>query len=523
MILALFRLTCAAAMAVAALAAAATPAAAEWYEASSEHFVIYADDRPADIKTFAANLERYHSAMVWVTGREAEAPSPSNRVVIYVVGGDRAMRSLSGSSRIGGFYIPRAGGSRAFVQDIRNEKGYPDFSTIILLHEYAHHFLMSSSRFAKPRWFNEGAAEFYAAATFEADGGVWLGRPAMHRAGDFAFADPVHVRELIDPAVYEEKKVKGHDAFYAKSWLLYHYLTFDEVRKGQLNAYLANLFNGMEQKAAGEAAFGDLDKLERDLKAYARKPKMLSLDIPPTKLKTGTITLRPLTEGEAAMMPLQIRSQRGVDAEEAAVLLGEARLVAARFPDDPGVLTALAEAEFDAGNDAAAIAAADAAIARDPARANAYVQKGYALFRQAAETDGDARKAAYAAAIKPFIALNKLEPDHPLPLIYFFRAQVERGLPPNETARAALERAAVLAPFDHGLQINAGMMLAGEGKITIARGFIAPVAANPHGGVAAARAKQLIAAMADAPDDVPLDLTTLPEPVEVPEVAVAEN
>jgi tetratricopeptide (TPR) repeat protein len=516
MIAALFRLLFAA-----TLAAVAVPAAAEWYEASSEHFVIYADDRPADIKTFAANLERYHSAMVKVTRREAEVPSPSNRVVIYVVGGDRAMRSLSGDRKIGGFYVPRAGGSRAFVQDIRNEKGYPDFSTIILLHEYAHHFLMSSSRFAKPRWFNEGAAEFYAAATFEPDGGVWLGRPAMHRAGDFAYADPVHVRELLDPAIYEAKKVKGYDTFYAKSWLLYHYLTFDEARQGQLSTYLANLFGGMDQMAAGEAAFGDLDKLERELKAYVRRPRMFSLKLPASDLKTGTITLRPLTEGEAAMMPLQIRSQRGVDAEEAAVLVGEARLVAARFPEDPGVLTALAEAEFDAGNDAAAIAAAEAAIARDPARANAYVQKGYALFRQAAEAEGEKRTAAYLAAIKPFIALNKLETDHPLPLIYFFRAQVERGLAPNENARAALERAAMLAPFDQGLQINAAMMLASEGKIEIARSFLAPVAANPHGGWTATRAKQLIAALADAPEDVPLDLSTLPEPVEVPDVAVA--
>ncbi|MBA4051934.1 MAG: hypothetical protein C0472_08675, partial [Erythrobacter sp.] len=116
MISALFRL----AAAILALGALTTPAAAEWYEASSEHFVIYADDKAADIRKFSENLERYHSAMVFVTGRKSDTPSPSNRVVIYVVGGQRAMRSLSGDRKVGGFYIPRAGGSRAFVQDIRN-------------------------------------------------------------------------------------------------------------------------------------------------------------------------------------------------------------------------------------------------------------------------------------------------------------------------------------------------------------------------------------------------------------------
>jgi hypothetical protein len=507
-------------VAMLALTALASPAAAEWYEASSEHFVIYADDKAADIRTFAQNLERYHSAMVFVTRRKADTPSPSNRVVIYVVGGEKAMRSLSGSKTIAGFYIPRAGGSRAFVQDIRNQpSGYPDFTTIVLLHEYAHHFLLSSSRFAKPRWFDEGAAEFFAAASFERDGSMWIGRPALHRAGDLAYADPVHVRELLDPALYEQKKVKGFDAFYAKSWALYHYLFFSKERQGQSNAYLVNLAKGMEQKAAAEAAFGDLDKLERELKSYLRQSSAPALKLPPDQLAIGPVTLRPLTAGEAAMMPLQIRSQRGVGAEEAAALLGEARLVAAKYPEDPGVLTALAEAEYDAGNDAEAIAAADAAIARDPSRANAYVQKGYALFRQASEAEGDKRKAAYSAAIKPFVALNALENDHPLPLIYFYRAQVERGVSPNENARFALERAAMLAPFDHGLQINAGLMLLGEGKIAFARSILAPVAANPHGGWAAAKAKQLIAAMADAPEGTPLELGNLPDPVEVPEVA----
>lgn len=515
MISALFRL----AAAILALGALTTPAAAEWYEASSEHFVIYADDKAADIRKFSENLERYHSAMVFVTGRKSDTPSPSNRVVIYVVGGQRAMRSLSGDRKIGGFYIPRAGGSRAFVQDIRNQQnGYPDFSTIILLHEYAHHFLLSSSRFAKPRWYDEGAAEFFASASFDIDGSVWVGRPAQHRAGDLAFADPVHVRELFDPALYEQKKVKGYDTFYGKSWLLFHYLFFTEERRSQVNTYLANLANGMEQRAAGEGAFGDLDRLEKDLKSYLRQSRMAALKLSPDKLSIAPVTLRKLTAGEGAMMPLQIRSQRGVDAEEAAVLLAEARAVAAKYPEDPGVLTALAEAEFDAGNDAEAIAAADKAIALDPSRANAYVQKGYALFRQASKAEGDARKSAFNAAIKPFVALNALENDHPLPLIYFYRAQVARGMAPNENARAALERAAVLAPFDKSLQIQAGIMLLGEGNIAYARSILAPVAANPHGGWAAAKAKQLLAVMANAPDGTPLQLGNLPDPVEVPEV-----
>lgn len=494
------------------------PAKAEWYEASSDHFVIYADDKDADIRRFSENLERYHSALAYLMKREVDLPSPSSRVTIYVVGGDKEMRSLSGSSMIGGFYIPRAGGSRAFVQDIRNKRGYPDESTVILLHEYAHHFLMSSSPFAMPRWLNEGAAEFFAASSFNDDGSLLVGRPAQHRAGDIAFADPVHVRELLDPELYEQKKVKGYDSFYAKAWLLYHYLTFNEARKGQLRDYQVNILDGMEQQTAADKAFGDLEKLERELKSYLRD-RMYSFSLPPEKLRTGTITLRKLSAGEAAIMPLQIRSQRGVGKEEAATIVAEARAVASRFPEDPGVLTALAEAEYDAGHDAEAITAADAALAHNPASTNAYLQKGYALFRQAAEAEN--RTAAYAAAVKPFIALNKIENDHPLPLFYFFRAQVQRGLEPNENARAALERAATLAPFDQGLQINAGTMLIEEGSHSIARGFLAPVAANPHGGGASAQAKRLLALIANVADGEAVDIRNLPELAESPEVTAS--
>ncbi|MFM7404732.1 MAG: hypothetical protein ACKO1N_11755 [Erythrobacter sp.] len=302
---------------------AAAPAAAEWYEASSDHFVIYADDKEADIRTFGENLERYHSAMAFLVGRNLAKPSPSNRVVIYVVGGQRDMRMLTGGSRtIMGFYIPRAGASRAFVQDIRNTKGYPHFSTIVLLHESAHHFFISTSRLALPRWLNEGAAEFFASAVFKDDGSLLIGLPAKHRGPELFYAAPVHVRELLDPALYEKQRGEGYDAFYGKSWLLYHYLTFSKERRDQIVTYQRSLFDGMAPLAAGEAAFGDLDQVERELTKYLNGRKMVSFALTPSQLSAGSpIVFRKLPAGEAAIMPLIIRSQRGVNAEDAAELV----------------------------------------------------------------------------------------------------------------------------------------------------------------------------------------------------------
>lgn len=514
-----FRLLLAAALAL----FAAPPAWAEWHEASSDHFVIYADDKEANIRKFAENLEGYHAAMAYVLGLKTTKPSPSNRVTIFVVGDQNDIRKLvgEGGRYVAGFYIPRAGGSRAFVQDIRNQRGYPHFSTVVLLHEYAHHFLMTATPIAVPRWMNEGAAEFFAAAGFDEDGSVRVGRPAQHRANELLYADPVHVRELLDAEGYDRLPRGGYGSFYGKSWLLYHYLNFSQERSGQLLAYQNKLLAGMSSLAAGEAAFGDLDTLERELKSYIRTRQWLNIVLPSDKVPIGDMTMRRLTAGEAAIMPLQVRSQRGVNREQALEILPEVRKIAARFPEDPGVLSALAEAEHDAGNDAEAIVAADRAVAIDPGQKNAYVQKGYALFRRAREaTDKDA---AYAAAMEPFEALNAIENDHPLPLIYYYRRFAEQRKEPPENARAALEYASQLAPFDQDVRMNVAMMMIAERKNALAAQVLRTVAADPHGSRRSQRAKQLIAALQTTPDGERLDVSALREPVDTPDVTGAAN
>lgn len=491
-----------------AMAGVAMPAQAKWYEASSEHFVIYADDSEKDIQRFATNLEQFHSAIEYVQQYDMPTPSPSNRVVIFVAGNQKDIRELAGadSKYLGGFYIPRAGASRAFVQDIRNTSGYPSYSTTILLHEYAHHFLISSSRLALPRWLSEGAAEFFASAGFNRDGSVQIGRPARHRAGELAYADDVTVHELLDYDLYKKNRSKRYDAFYGRSWALFHYLRFNKERQGQLSTYLRLISNGEDAVAAGPKAFGDLDVLEKELDAYLKQRRMYGYDLKPELISYGPITLRELSEGEAEMMPICMRSQRGVNREEAEELVVEAREVASKFPDDPAVLTALAEAEYDAGNNDAAVAAADRALAIDPHQKNAYVQKGYALFSKAVDAGPEEEEAAFKEAQKPFTALNRLENDHPIPLIYYYRSFISQGKEPTDTARHALERASELAPFDQGLGMSTGSMLAKEGKIAFAINTLRPIASNPHGGQLATLAQRYITAMEGAEEGKPFSL-----------------
>lgn len=319
---------------------------AKWFEASSDHFVVYADESEKDVRRFSEQLERYHAALTVVTGTKLPAPSPSNRVTVYVVRNDREVRELNGGDDkfLQGFYVPQAGASLAIVPKIRARNGVAEWSMIILLHEYAHHFLMATSTFPVPRWLSEGGAEFFASAGFKRDGSVEIGRPAVHRAGELLYADEVTAEELLDPDTYEGRSGRRYDAFYGRSWLLYHYLTFGESRAGQLQKYIKALIGGKSSREAALRTFGDFAALDKELNHYMRG-SMKFVRLSPDRLKIGEIRIRRLRDGEAEMMPVRIRSKRGVTEEEAAELVVQARAIAAKYPHDPAVLAQLAETE----------------------------------------------------------------------------------------------------------------------------------------------------------------------------------
>jgi Flp pilus assembly protein TadD len=469
---------------------------ATWMEAQSANFVVYAEDSKGDITKFSQQLELYHQAMEMLTGSALPDPSPSNRVTVFVVRNERQVQQLygAGSQYIGGFYLPRAGGSLAIVPRVQLQRGQTDDSMITLLHEYAHHFLISNSEQALPRWLGEGTAEFFASAEFQGSGGVSIGMPAFQRADELLYARDVTVEQLLDPALYAKASKKGFDSFYGKSWLLYHYLVLGEKRPGQLQKYLALMASGKSSIEAGREAFGDLRQLDRELDGYLRQ-RLLTIVFKPGQLTIGKVQVRELTPGEEAVMPLLIRTKLGVTREQAAEIVVDARRVAATFPQDPAVLSELAEAEFDSGNDQAAIAAADAALALDPHRVNAFVQKGYALFSLAENADDAARAEAFSRAVAPFLALNKLENDHPLPLIYYYRSFAEQALLPPESAVRGLRRAVALAPFDLGLRMALATHDIQAGNLADARYALVPVAYQPHGGPLADSARQVIDAI----------------------------
>lgn len=457
-------------------------ASAKWYEASSENFVIYADDTEKDILEYASNLERYHTALAQLSPIPNKPPlSPSNRLTVFVTSGSNITK-LSGDKTgfVRGFYVPKAGNPIAFTPPVeKSTSNEPDFSQTVLLHEYAHHYDIFNKELSLPRWHNEGFGEYVGTTTFTKKGAVGLGRPAQHRVAELRLSRQVPWNVLFDTKAYRkfQKRHKDGDAFYGQSWAVYHYLQSTDETLKQLGDYKQRLRSGEGELQAAQGAFGDLEKFGAKVMRYAFGRIAYRL-LAPEFISFKPVTVRELTAGEAAIMPVVMQSRRGVNREQAAKLVVDAREIAAKFPADAAVLAALAQAEYDAGNDDAAIAAADRATAAQPANINALIQKGYALFRKA--RDASDKKAAFLAVRKHFASINRIEPGHPIPLIYVYRSYNEQGVEPTENAKDALFGALQLSPFDKALRLNVAQQDMRDKRYAEARRHLWILANDPH-------------------------------------------
>lgn len=475
------------ALALAMLAAA--PGEAAWHRASSTHFVIYADDEPAKLRAFAEKLERFDKAVRTARGMADHKVGEGNRLTVFVVKDVSAVQELKrgNDSGVAGFYRTRATGSVAVVpRETRRQSEMT--ADAIFFHEYAHHLMFQDLTTPMPPWLVEGFAEFMATAVVEPDGSVGLGAAPAHRARAlFNVKNPMPFEVLLGgepPHTGSERS-----ALYARGWLLAHYLTFSEKRRGQLEAYLGRIAAGEQPVAAAKAAFGDLGALERETEKYLRDDKFAYLTLPAAKLPIAAVAVEPVSPGTAAVMPLLMRLKAGTDAGQAEKLAERLRAAAAPYPADPVVQAALAEIELYAARPAAAEAAADRALAAKPDMLDALILKGRAVLARAKAKEAGA---SFAAARGWFNRANRVDPEDPEPLLLFYQSFRDEGVPPNANAVAALHYASELAPQDMGLRMTSARLHLAAGRAAAARKLLVPVAFNIHGGKLADEARELV-------------------------------
>jgi tetratricopeptide (TPR) repeat protein len=460
----------------------AAPAHAQWWEAKTDHFIVYSQSTAREAKEFAEKLERFDMSLRSLQNiKSSPVTSDSHRLSVYRFGDIGDIGRLAGSQGVAGFYIPRAGGSVAFVparEEIKSniksirQRNELDSQTV-LFHEYAHHFMFQHFSGAYPGWYVEGLAETYSTIDFKPDGTFHLGNPPQARAealmGGLNFSAQRLLTNTNRPDMMD---IYGR---YTVGWLLTHYLTFEPSRSGQLGNYLNLINKGTDPTSAARQAFGDLGKLNGDLQRYKNKRPLPGALVKPANYRTPTVQMRRLGPDEEAIIRVQMRSKRGVDRKTAPDVASDARAIAAKFPQSHVVNLALAEAEIDAERFDQAEAAADRALALNPRSVEALLYKGRAYLERG---KSDAR--LLAAARPWFTKANQIDPNHAGPLFYNYMTYFKAGGPVPESALIGLERAFEIAPFDAEVRMVLARQLLAEKKGKLARSVIIPFALAPH-------------------------------------------
>ncbi|MFA6031764.1 MAG: hypothetical protein WC889_02555 [Myxococcota bacterium] len=461
---------------------------ADWYEADSRHFAVLSKDDPQHLQTYAEQLERFDEAMRVLRGIDDPPVAPINRVTVFVVRDAAEIESLAGYG-VRGFYRADIGGPVAFVPRQAPSKNSVSGSRLftdttggqfdldgdsVLRHEYSHHFMFDNyPGMALPFWFVEGFAEFHATAIFNDDGSVTFGAPPTYRAASLIDRDRLTVRDMLT-SDGRRMNLGEVSEIYGRGWLLIHYMTFAPSRRGQLGSFLQALNQGKTPIEAAKV-FGDLDVLQRELTKWIAAPKITVQTIPADAIKIQPVTVRRLSDGEAAAMPARIRTKAGVDSKAAPSVLAMARKVSDQFPQDVGAQIELAEAALDANDYATARAAADRLIAIAPAVEKAYIFKGraeMAIAKAAKLTD----PATWRELRRNFIKANHIENQDPEALMLFYQSYSAAGQLPTASSKAGLYEALDLLPDEPSVRLAVIFQHIADGEYKKAKAALAPIA-----------------------------------------------
>ncbi len=366
--------------------------------------------------------------------------------------------------------MPKSSGGNGSRSDLDAE--------IILFHEYAHHFMLQYFAAGYPAWYVEGYAEYYSTTEFRKDGAIAVGMPAQHRATSLLLLPAYPLTKMF---AADAGKMTGDEtaSFYGQSWLLTHFLRFEPSRKGQLTTYLKAFASGVPAEKAATDAFGDIVKLQADLKRYLQASKMTYQQLRGVVLPVPTIDITPVSPTDEALMPLYMRFMHGAHGQaEVDSFIAAARTAAARFSGDPRALELLAEGELDAEQFDAATKANDALLLQRPTDARALLRR--ARIASAMMRDTGKYPGGWKAIRSLIVKANRASPDDPFPLSEYFSSFPSEGIRPTPIAADGLVRALELAPQVPNLRFALAHWLMTTNKRDQARNVFAPLLNEPH-------------------------------------------
>ncbi|PYQ39192.1 MAG: hypothetical protein DMG99_16805 [Acidobacteria bacterium] len=244
-----------------------------WVEVRSPHFVVATNSNEKQARRVADQFERMRAVFhVLLPKSQLDPAAP---IIVLAVNGEKEFRSLEpevylakGQLKLGGLFL-RAEEKNYILMRLDAEGEHP-YS--VVYHEYTH-LLMSKSAEWLPLWLNEGLAEFYQNTDIH-EKDVLLGQPSIDnimwlRQNRLLPLPTLFAVDHNSPYYHEEKK---GSIFYAESWALVHYLKVTDYKQktNSLADYAELLARKTDPIMAATTAFGDLNKLQRQLDLYVR-------------------------------------------------------------------------------------------------------------------------------------------------------------------------------------------------------------------------------------------------------------
>ena len=462
----------------------ATPAQAEWWEAKTEHFLVYSQDSQAKTKAFVLELERFDHALRSLQAVKFQpVKSDSQRVVIYRTGDIDAIGRLAHRDGVAGFYQPRMNpaaftpvkaGNLSQGSIVRRDSRTNMDARSVLFHEYAHHFMFQYFAAAYPSWYVEAFAETVATIDLKPDGSFHVGNPPQYRTDAlFNYMMTVTPKSLL--ASTSKPTTEDFYGYYSMGWLMNHYLQFGSNRAGELKNYLRLVNGGMDSAPAAKQAFGDIDKLNSEIIKYKSSGRLGGAVVRPPTAAPSEVEMRKLGADEEAAMRIRVRSKAGVTKSEIPGVAADSRAVTRAYPGSYLAHLQLSEAEFDGKNYDAAEAAANRALQINPQSVEALVRKAQIGIER-----GKKDKAQLAVARESIQKAFEIDPYNPEILFLNYMTYFESGEPVPERAIIGLETAYDNARQDARLRLVLGRQLLIEKKGSLAKDILMPLGLDPH-------------------------------------------
>lgn len=501
-------------------------ALSKWKLAESDHFKIYGIGDDKYLTKLSGRLEAVHYLLKIATRMQEPADGKVLKVKVYVVDDIADVRQLIGDpqSAAAGYYDPQLAGAISVIPRKTGSDG--SFSgELILFHEYTHHFMLQYQAAAYPAWYVEGFAEIVATASFEKQGMITFGKAAKHREREMQYTTRYPAAKMVDGRYLKEgRNAEGWG--YDDAWALAHYLTFSDDRKGQLAAYL-NAINAGKPFAEAAIAFGDLNRLSRDLNVYIDGGSVpyKSPALPPEIMKEPDI--RTLTVAEAEYIEPLIEMERVTQistreeyeewtkhqeklgrpvkkdfdtyyAEEIAIRdkwMKQLNARVARLPNELVSWTVKAQAECMAKDFGKCEASADRALALQPDSWEGQLRKGQALLGLAKDDATSDKKTAAKEARKWLLKANTANPAAHEPLLHYYETYSAEGRGAPVEAIESLEYVVDTIPQIDRPRLMLAKELIARGRFGEARKRLKPLAYSPHESPSQRAALSMLEAM----------------------------